>query len=124
MPTGSQRTVPRVAAFGGQHEHAGRWNDPPSGSRFMSHLKEEVGMVMRGDRSRSTNIEIVCMNGRVDAVRNKFIDDLPLQPCLSQGQGHSVGRMLRHDFPPLHVLSGMSVYMIVFIEHSIWPRAI
>jgi len=38
MPLASQHTVPRRAAFGAQHEHASRWNDPPAAAGAYMHV--------------------------------------------------------------------------------------
>ena len=38
MPLASQHAVPRRAAFGAQHEHAARWNDPPAAAGACTHV--------------------------------------------------------------------------------------
>ena len=41
MPLSSQHQVPRRSSFAGKHEHAERWNDPPSAAAAMARVERK-----------------------------------------------------------------------------------
>ena len=79
MPLSSQHQVPRRSSFAGKHEHAERWNDPPSAAAAMARVerKEDAEKVISLLALRIQKLPTLPQEGAEKRTKHHFARTLP-----------------------------------------------